>query len=356
MNDTYPDIPPEDRGASEPGPAPESRPPAGEPRRRSLLWGLIAVYAASLLAAGVLLWRAKTRVADAKPEPAAPSAGLLAGLGKKDAVALVSIDGPIYASDGGSVFDRGAQQWARRIEKLAEKSEVKAIVLAINSPGGSVGAVQEVYGAIERARRDHKKPVVAHLGDVAASGGYYLAAACDKVVAHPGTLLGSIGVIFFSSNVQELLGKIGVQARVIKSGKMKDIGSAVRPMTEEERRLLQELIDNAYGQFFRAVAHGRRMPEERLRPLADGRIFTGEQSLENGLVDQLGDTKAAIRLAAQLGGIKDPDPRVIRDADSLSSVLLLLESRLSALSGPGLSVLRSLPGFGRQGLEYRWVP
>lgn len=352
MNDTYPDIPPEDRGEPDPSPRPEPA-PAGPPRR-FLLWGLIAVYAGSMLAAGVLLWRAKTRVADAKPQAASPGAGLLAGLSKQDAVAVVSINGPIYASDGGSVFDRGANQWARRIEKLAEKKEVKAIVLAINSPGGSVGAVQEVYGAIQRARREHKKPVVAHLGDVAASGGYYLAAACDKVVAHPGTLLGSIGVIFFNSNVQELLDKIGVKARVIKSGKMKDIGSSVRPMSEEERRLLQDLIDNAYGQFFRAVARGRSMPEERLRPLADGRIFTGEQSIEVGLVDQLGDSKAAIRLAADLGGIKDKEPRVIRDSDSLSNMLLLLESRLSVL--PELSALRSIPGFGRQGLEYRWDP
>ena len=197
---------------------------------------------------------------------------------------------------------------------------------------------------------------MAHLGDVAASGGYYLAAGCDKVVAHPGTLLGSIGVIFHTSNVEGLFKKIGIKSNVIKSGKMKDIGSSTRPMTAEERRLLQELIDNAYGQFFRAVAKGRNMPASKLKPLADGRIFTGEQALKKGLIDRLGDSQDAVLLAAELGGIKDKRPKVIRgSADSFASVLELLESRIASMASPKSALLREFEyQLAGSGLEYRW--
>jgi len=318
---------------------------------------LIGLYALSAVAASVLLIRGV-----AKPESRGllKAPALLSGA-KKDSVAWISLHGAIYQSDGGGVLGKGARQVARRIERLADKSEVKAIVLDINSPGGSVGAVQELHSLILRVRREKKKPVVAVLGDVAASGGYYVAAACDKVVAHPGTLLGSIGVIFNVSNVEGLLGKLGIRSEAIKSGKMKDIGSMSRPMTAEERQLLQAMIDNAYGQFLRAVADGRGMPEDKVRPLADGRIFTGEQGLGLGLVDKLGDSKEAIALAAGLGGIKG-EPKILRDSDSISSVLDVLDSRgaeflgsrLAGTVGPELEFLRELGALGYTGLEYRW--
>jgi len=249
------------------------------------------------------------------------------------------------------VFSRGAQAWGRRIEKLAEKKEVKAIVLDINSPGGSVGSVQEIYSIIRRVRADHKKPVVAHLGDVAASGGYYLAAACDKVVSLPGTLVGSIGVIFHHSNVEGLFGKLGIKAEAIKSGKMKDIGSATRPMTAEERALLQATIDNTYEQFLGAVRDGRGLAEDKLRPLADGRIFTGQQALALGLVDQLGDFQDAVLLAAKLANIPGK-PKILREGESLSSVIELFDSRFGA--SPSAAVLEELRDAAFNGLEYRW--
>jgi len=353
----------------EPGPSPdpaengpEPARPAPEPEktwgtdpkpRRLLVKALILLYACSLAAAGALILRSKSgaRASNGK-DGLSVSKALLSG--GKEYVGVVSIKGAIYAGEEASVFTRGPRSWRRSIEKLAAKKEVRAIVVSVNSPGGSVGAVQEIHSTIERMRGKYKKPFVAQFGDIAASGGYYVGAACDKIVAHPGTLLGSIGVIFSMSNIEGLLKKIGVTTRPIKSGKMKDIGSMTRPMTPEEKRLLQGLIDNAYGQFFRAVADGRGLDEEALRPLADGRIFTGEQGLELGLVDELGGFRDAVALAGKLGKIKG-EPKVFRESESLASMLELLESRFGMSASPHQVLLSGLREFTYTGLEYRWA-
>ena len=268
-------------------------------------------------------------------------------------VGWVSVRGVIRESDSGRSWDQGVSQLTRKIRSLGDKSEVKAIVLDINSPGGTVGAVQEIHSALLRVRREKKKPVVALLGDMAASGGYYLAAGCDKVVAHPGTLVGSIGVIFNTMNVEKLFEKIGVKTDPIKSGKHKDIGSATRPMTPEERQLLQALIDDAYGQFLRAVMEGRNLPEAEARPLADGRIFTGDQAKALRLVDEVGDSRDAIELAGKLGGISGT-PKVLREGESLESILGMLEFSLSRWLRPEAAILGQLRD-SAPALEYRWL-
>lgn len=339
---------------------PEATPPPSEPAetrrpRRLAIKALIGLYAASLVAAGVLLMRPAPAKEAGKEKASLKLPKGLLSTAKKEYVGVVQIDGPIYRQDGGGVWAKGSHAWGRRLERLAKKSEVKAIVLAINSPGGSVGSVQELHSLLARIRREHKKPVVAQLGDVAASGGYYLAVACDKIVAHPGTLVGSIGVIFNTMNVEGLMAKLGVKQAPIKSGKMKDIGSMTRPMTEEERQLLQGVIDNAYGQFLAAVAEGRKADVEAIRPVADGRIVTGEQALKLGLVDELGDSWKAVELAAQLGGISGK-PEVLRETEALSGLMDILETRLAFLRGPDLAVLGRLGAFEPAGLEYRWRP
>jgi protease-4 len=320
------------------------------PRRikRRLMALLITLYAAGVVAAIVLVLRAPDMPKKKGEVDGQQSLLSLAG-GQKDAVGWVTINGPIYASEGGRPWDKGADQWSRRIRTLAEQKDVKAIVLDINSPGGSVGAVQEIYSNILRVRREKRIPVVAIFGDVAASGGYYIAAACDKVIAHPGSLTGSIGVIFSVTNFEGLLSKIGVKADPIKSGKHKDIGSPTRPMTPEERKILQSLIDDAYSQFVVAISTGRGLPEEKVRELADGRIYSGRQALDAGLVDALGDSQDALELAAKLGGIRGK-PRVKRDGDGLGDFLQLLDSRMSLSSALG--------AFRPHGplLEYRWEP
>ncbi|MBI2790189.1 MAG: signal peptide peptidase SppA [Elusimicrobia bacterium] len=323
------------------------------PRRvkRRLIAALLALHAASLLAAVVLVVRARN---DA-PKARDGSAKSLLNLKPKDTVGWVSIRGPIMSSESGKPWERGAEQWARRIEQLAETKGVKAIVLDINSPGGSVGAVQEIYMRIQRVKKEKKIPFVALFGDVSASGGYYLGAACDKIVAHPGTLTGSIGVIFSVSNMEGLFAKVGYKQDPIKSGKHKDIGSPARPMTAEERAILQSLIDDAYGQFVQAVADGRKMTVEQVKPLADGRIYSGNQAKELGLVDVLGDSLDATKLAAELGGIKDEKPRVRRDAEKLNDIFEMLETRARLTFGLGAAgvTVSAGPSVPR-GLLYAW--
>ena len=170
-------------------PAPEPAPPpkAAPSKKRRLVASLIALYALSIVAAAFLLWRGQPKEEDGGERFG--TAAVLLGK-KKDAVGIVTIQGPIYRSSSGRVFERGVEQWTRKLRRMAKRKDVKALVLQINSPGGSVGAVQELYSMIRRVRNEYDKPIVAHLGDVAASGGYYIAAACDKIVSHPGSLLG----------------------------------------------------------------------------------------------------------------------------------------------------------------------
>ena len=186
--------------------------------------------------------------------------------------------------------------------KLGENKHIKAIVLRIDSPGGTVGPSQEIYLEIMRLRR--KKPIVASLGSVAASGSYYIASAANKIVASPGTITGSIGVKMEFVNIQQLLNKLGLEPIVIKSGIFKDIGSPTRKMSKEERMLLERVIKDVHTQFVEAIAKGRGLPLDKVEEIADGRIFTGRRAKELGLVDRLGNLQDAIMLAAKLGGIR----------------------------------------------------
>jgi protease-4 len=327
--------------------------PESRHTKRRLILGLISLHVAALLAAAVLVVRFKNEGTKSDADKVGKS---LLTLDRRDSIGWVSIRGPIYASESGRPWDRGAEQWARRIEQLAETKGVKVIVLDINSPGGSVGAVQEIYSRILRIKKEKGIPFVAVFGDVAASGGYYIAAACDKIVAHPNSLTGSIGVIFPVANMEGLFAKIGYKADPVKSGKNKDIGSPSRAMTAEERKILQDLIDDAYGQFIQAVADGRKLPLETVRPIADGRIYSGNQALKLKLVDQIGDSVDAIKLAAQLGGIPDAKPRVRRDVERLNDIFEMLDSRARISFGLG-NVSLSLPeGMMAQshGMLYLW--
>ncbi len=188
------------------------------------------------------------------------------------------------------------------LRELRKKKSIRAIVLRIDSPGGGVGPSQEIYEEVKKTTR--VKKVVASMGAVAASGGYYVAAAADRIVANPGTLTGSISVLMEFANLESLLNKIGVGAFVLKSGQFKDVGSPLREMTPKERELLQGFIDNVHEQFVIAVADGRKMSKEKVQAVADGRILTGEQAQELGLLDSLGNLEDAITLAGKLGGIE----------------------------------------------------
>jgi len=228
----------------------------------------------------------------------------------KSRLALVRIEGPIMDS----------KDIVEEIREYAKDNAVKAIVLRIDSPGGAVAPSQEIYAEVRKAVA--KKNVVVSMGSIAASGGYYIAAPATRIVANPGTLTGSIGVIMEIPNIEELMKKIGVRAEVVKSGENKDIGSAFRPMKDEGRQILQGVLDNVHQQFIRAVAEGRKMKVEEVTPLADGRIFSGEQAKELKLIDELGTLDDATRAAAKLAGLGE-DPEVVTKKDKLSFLDIL---------------------------------
>jgi protease-4 len=221
--------------------------------------------------------------------------GLFEGSGislSNNKIAVISIQGVLTSST----------ETIREFKKYEEDKDVKALVLRIDSPGGTVVAAQEIYEEIQKLRE--KKVVLASMGNVAASGGYYVASATEEIVANPGTLTGSIGVISEYPNIEELMKKVGLRSEVMKSGRFKDLGNPTREMTEAERQILQDLIDNIHMQFIRDVALGRGRTVEEIEPLADGRVFTGEQAKENGLVDRLGNFQDALDRAAELAGIE----------------------------------------------------
>jgi protease-4 len=240
----------------------------------------------------------------------------LPGLG--ESVAILEVNGAIM----------DANPLIKILHQYRDNTAIKAIVVRVDSPGGVVGSVQELYAELKKLRDEHTKPLVASFGNVAASGGYYVACGTNEIFANPGSLTGSIGVILNFTNWEELIQKIGLKFEVVKSGPHKDIGSPSRPMTEEERRIMQEMIDDVYSQFLgaildsradslRQVLRKRRQTEgdsskqevteaeikEYLKTLSDGRVFSGQQAYQLGLVDHLGTLQDAIDHAAKLGGI-----------------------------------------------------
>lgn len=238
-----------------------------------------------------------------------------------DEVGVIKVQGPILTSD--QIIDE--------IVNFRKDESIKAIVLRVDSPGGGVGPSQEIYEEVHKAVA--VKPVVVSMGSVAASGGYYISAPASQILANPGTITGSIGVIMEFTNFEELLQKVGLKALVVKSGEHKDIGSPVRPMTAEDKKILQGLIDDVHQQFISAVAEGRKLPEEKVRALADGRIYTGRQAMELGLVDKLGNLQDAVKTAGELAGIKE-EPNVVYPPEDKPKLLdYLVEETASRIKG-----------------------
>jgi len=213
-----------------------------------------------------------------------------------------------------------SEEYVRELRTLRENEAIAGVILRVDSPGGAVAPSQEIYEEVKKAVA--KKKVVVSMGSLAASGGYYISAPATKIIANPGTLTGSIGVIMEVPNVEGLMNKIGIKTEVIKSGKNKDIASAFRTMSKEERELLQGVMDNVHEQFMKAVSEGRKIKMEDLRKIADGRVFTGEQAITYGLVDELGTLEDALKTAANLAGLKE-EPEVVSKKDKLSVIDLL---------------------------------
>jgi protease-4 len=273
------------------------------PRRRRILfgWFLLAVAILGFLFVAVSFLGLVSLAAMTRPN-------MLAGK-----IAVIRVDGVIAAGPSYGLFGgalASGERIADSVRRAGRDQTVKAIVLRLNSPGGSAAGAQEIYEELMRARKKWGKPVIASMGDVAASGGYYVACGTDRIVADASTVTGSIGVIYNQADLSELLKKIGYRQEVLKTGKFKDLGSYTRPLTADERRLVQGLLDDTFDQFVKAVAQGRGLSESRVRSLADGRVFTGRQALKLKLVDSLGNMRTAIELAAQAAGIEG-EPAVV---------------------------------------------
>ena len=246
-----------------------------------------------------------------------------------ESVGIIDITGAIVDS----------HQTVRDLKWFRENDAVKAIVVRINSPGGGVGPSQEIYREIRRTL--DVKTVIASMGAVAASGGYYIAAAADGIVANPGTITGSIGVIMGYTNFEEVMRKIGLTAVVIKSGEYKDMGSPTRPMTDKEKALLEGVTLAIHNQFVSDVATGREITKENVAAIADGRILTGEQAMDLGLVDRMGNFNDAVQWAAEMGGIEGDVQTLYPEKEKLPFMRYLMDSMLQlwteSRSGGGIA-------------------
>jgi protease-4 len=231
-----------------------------------------------------------------------------------------------------------------QIEEFSRNDSIVAVVLRIDSPGGGVAASQEIYNAVVDLKK--KKKVIASMGSVAASGGLLIACGADKIVANPGTITGSISAIMQFANIEELLKKVGLKSSVVKSGKYKDIGSPLREMIPEEKKIIQDLVDDIYNQFVDVIVRDRKLPREQVMQIADGRIFSGRQAKEYGLVDSLGDMGSAARLACQLAG-KEGKYDLVFPRKKRSSVFdYIFESAANQLSQSLKEKMNSLNGAG----------
>ena len=345
-----------------PSPPPPPKKQRSSSSGRSALWALLGVAVGFLLpvvACGGLMFMAALSAAVSGGGATAtiskaPVAQHVRGPMTGPAVAIIPVHGAIVEGSSSPLDSSevaAADDIIAMIRTAKQDDSVKAIVLDVNSPGGGIVPSDRIYEALQNVN----KPVVVLMSDLAASGGYYISMAGDYIYANPYTLTGSIGVISSFPNAEGLMEKIGIEMTVIKSGEVKDFGSPYREMTPEEKAYWQHVIDQAYDHFVKIVAEGRDLPEDEVRKLADGRVYTGIDALDMGLVDALGYQDDAIAKAADLGGITDV-PRVIRYTPPMSPLEAMLEN---AFGGSPLNF-----GFNAfplnnalsPSLEYRWLP
>uniref|UniRef100_A0A7C4ARA6 Signal peptide peptidase SppA n=1 Tax=Desulfomonile tiedjei TaxID=2358 RepID=A0A7C4ARA6_9BACT len=235
-------------------------------------------------------------------------------------IGVVTVEGELTSAD----------ETLKELRKFQRRGSVKAVVLRINSPGGAVAPAQEIYREVIKTRK--KKPVVASMQTMGTSAAYYIASSADKIVCSAGTITGSIGVIMMLADLEKIMDRVGLNVKIIKAGKYKDIGSMFRPLTDDERNILQDFAAEIHEQFIHDVAKARKgkIEEKQLRSIADGRFFTGEKAKEMGLVDTIGNFYDAVKIASELGGVKG-EPELIYPKKKWENYLdLLMESSANA--------------------------
>lgn len=256
--------------------------------------------------------------------------------GVRDKVALVRVEGPIIE----------AKTVVEEIKGYVKDSSVRAIVLRVDSPGGGVVPSQEIFNEVKKAKA--VKKVVVSMGSVAASGGYYISAPADRIIANPGTITGSIGVIMVVPNLKGLLDKVGIKTEVVKSGKNKDLASVFRGIGSEERQIIQGVMDDVHEQFIGAVAEGRKMEIDKARKISDGSIFSGRQAIGVGLVDEIGDLDDAVKVAGKLAGIEG-EPEVVSKSEK-GVISKLLDGKMPE------ELSRVLPDLHLKYMYYMYMP
>ena len=291
------------------GPSSQPETHAGEPRRRHrwpfVVGGLVALGLVGLAVFAVVL--IALAAGGGPTAPALYDEEYVSGDGP-DKVAVIPIEGLIAPAEdalGGVVPTSTPEGLGDALDQAGSDPSVAAVVLEINSPGGGVTSSDEMHQSILDFEKNTGKPVVVSMQDVTASGGYYISTAADRIVANQTTLTGSLGVIFEITNFAEAADKYGIKQVVIKSGKYKDIGSSFREMTPEERDIYQSIVDEAYAQFVGVISEGRGIPEDRVREIADGRVYSGLQAKKLGLVDSFGGLDEASAIAGKLAGTSD---------------------------------------------------
>jgi protease-4 len=295
-----------------------------------------------------------TQVAD---ESAKKLSETVIGGSGTDKILLIPLKGVITGQpskklfqDTPSIVDSVKQQ----LKQARDDNEIKAVILEINSPGGGITASDIIYKKVLEFKEETNKKVIVCMQDVAASGAYYISAAADRIIAHPTTITGSIGVIMPLVNIASLVEKYGIEDNSITSGDMKSIGSPLKKMSDEERKVLHDIVDEMYTRFVNIIAIGRNMEVEDVRKLSDGRIYTGKQALDNGLVDQLGYIEDAITLAKNITGLNEA--KVIRYKRAFNLAEIFEGSMDNLLGDRTIKFsLHAAAGYDSPGFMYLWT-
>jgi len=314
-------------------------------RNRKILVSILAMLVLSLVIAIVDVSLKIQDTEDSKFDIPVPKFG--------PGVGLVRVEGPIEMSSGRNplMVDTGAEGIINRLTELEQNSSIKAVVVRINSPGGTVAASQEIYEKLWKLRKKNI-PLVASMGDVAASGGYYIASACNVIYANYGTITGSIGVIAYSPNLKRLFEKFGIRMNVIKSGKYKDILASHRDISPEERKMLQTMIDTSYKKFLKDVALGRNLNQSEIAPYADGRVMNGVTAKAYKLVDEVGTLEDAVARARELAKLPENAPLYDQIRNPFQQFLMTIDGIFN-----GKSFLDQNMNYDNiHRIEYRYLP
>ena len=323
-------------------------------KKKMVLVVFIALYAVSIGAAVVILATGNKQQESTKLSPM-NSLTSLTGIKKGEGtIGVIKIDAPIsFVAQSPNVFakqQRGASFWIEQMQYAVTNENIKAVIIRVNSPGGTVGASQELHAAVQRIK-DAGKPVITSIADLSASGGYYATVGSDRMFANPGSLVGSIGVILGGVEFTDLLVKVGIKYQAITSGKNKDMLSPYTKMTEEQRIFLQTMVDNTYDQFLTAVATGRNKSKDIIRPLADGSVFTGEQAVKNGLIDELGDFHKVVAYTRETYNLPKATLEAITPQSAAFSITDLI-SVMAPNAAPTVNLIDTKPALGYSPVLY----